>query len=630
MKKFLIPMLSLALFAAACDDDNENGGNPPSIEIGEVAFSETDGMARVEIKPSKDTEAWYWKYAETGKEANYTSENGNAAKTVEMEVTLDKPYTIAAYAENTFGKSKETTKVFTIKSTDVKGELVEISVKNLTAFSVDVDVKKSIKCSKYVIGAMPKNSYNEEYFIQSAETSLNPNPDYPMQPFNWSDKSATFTEYTLAKGRLATDPENTGIKLTSDETDEMNKMVVCVYALPASGEQAKVFTQDFTVPKPSNYDGSIKVQIDIADEDLTLSSVAATITADANCKKIFTALLPYSDESLFEKIADEKKATFLQEIGNSVLPYTKPYKQVFNEELRPNTKYLIYAVPIAEDGTIGKVTYKEFTTKKPVFEGTGKITSAELFQETPATIKLKLETNSDVEKVRVFCWSYDICSAIVDNPGELEWVMYDHESNSQWTSEFPKNALAEPLELIISLPGDKYCIYGATVDAKGNVSYPVNLAQLAAGSEDKEAMFETMPETQEEIDVKFDGTGELTFKLDNEELYDKNDPSMWWMEYTVTKGANTQKAFRIRTDADAMEADIEELMTAAFATYFKDGEIDATSKELFTKGDSETEKIEYLTDYEEPYGGSIIVFVTLDNNNKLKIADYYLTGEGHK
>lgn len=33
-----------------------------------------------------------------------------------------------------------------------------------------------------------------------------------------------------------------------------------------------------------------------------------------------------------------------------------------------------------------------------------------------------------------------------------------------------------------------------------------------------------MPEKQKKINVKFDGTGELTFKLDNEELYDKYDP----------------------------------------------------------------------------------------------------------
>ena len=94
---------------------------------------------------------------------------------------------------------------------------------------------------------------------------------------------------------------------------------------------------------------------------------------------------------------------------------------------------------------------------------------------------------------------------------------------------------------------------------------------------------------------------------------------MWWIEYTVTKSANPQKAFQIRCRYNGKN--IEELMTAAFATYFKDGVIDATSKELFTNDDSETEKIEYLTGYDENWCGSIIVFVTPDNNNKFKIAD---------
>lgn len=298
---------------------------------------------------------------------------GNEATTLDLTVTVDVDYVVSVYAENADGKSDVVTKDFKISSAELKGELVELTVKNLTAFSLDVDVKKSIKCSKYVITAMQKNSYNEEYFIQSAETSLSPNPDYPMQPFNWSDESATFTEHTLVKNRMADDPESEGVKLTSSEDDDMNKMVVCVYALPAGDGQAEVFTQDFTVPEPSDYDGSIEVQIDIADEDITLTSVAATITAGAGCKKIFTSLIGASDYDPFDEITDEaKRKELLTVLGNNrqVLPYTEPYKVDFTHNMTPNTTWRLYAVPIAEDGTIGKVTYEDFTTKKPVFDGT--------------------------------------------------------------------------------------------------------------------------------------------------------------------------------------------------------------------------------------------------------------------
>lgn len=141
--------------------------------------------------------------------------------------------------------------------------------------------------------------------------------------------------------------------------------------------------------------------------------------------------------------------------------------------------------------------------------------------------------------------------------------MYDRENNSQWTDEYAKNEFSGTLSLRIPHPGDDYCIYGATVDAKGNVSYPVNLVQLAEGTEDKDAMFETMPEEQEEIVVKFDGTGEATLKVTETE----KDEYSTNIEYTVTKGANTVKAYRIRTADTAHEETLEEDLKTVFADY---------------------------------------------------------------
>ena len=118
------------------------------------------------------------------------------------------------------------------------------------------------------------------------------------------------------------------------------------------------------------------MQIDIADEDITLTSVAATITAGAGCKKIFTSLIGAAVYDPFDEITDEaKRKELLTVLGNNrqVLPYTEPYKVDFTQNMTPNTTWRLYAVPIAEDGTIGKVTYEDFTTKKPVFEGTGGI-----------------------------------------------------------------------------------------------------------------------------------------------------------------------------------------------------------------------------------------------------------------
>ena len=49
----------------------------------------------------------------------------------------------------------------------------------------------------------------------------------------------------------------------------------------------------------------------------------------------------------------------------------KAYKVDFTQNMTPNTTWRLYAVPIAEDGTIGKVTYEDdrtpFGTRHLVF-----------------------------------------------------------------------------------------------------------------------------------------------------------------------------------------------------------------------------------------------------------------------
>ena len=85
-------------------------------------------------------------------------------------------------------------------------ELVEFEIKNLFRFLYGCRGEERAKCAKYVIGAIIKGYmgkdletgldkyeeiYKEAEFIESAELSLNPNKDYPMQPYNWSDVSAT-------------------------------------------------------------------------------------------------------------------------------------------------------------------------------------------------------------------------------------------------------------------------------------------------------------------------------------------------------------------------------------------------------------------------------------------------------
>lgn len=210
---------------------------------------------------------------------------------------------------------------------------------------------------------------------------------------------------------------------------------------------------------------------------------------------------------------------------------------------------------------------------------------------------------------------------------EMEWLMYDRENNERWTEEFSRAEVAAgAVSLPIVHPGEYYVVYGATVDAQGGVSYPVNLAQLLKQSDDEEETYGTIPEEKEEKpEVSFDGTGEATFHVTET---DKTE-DMLNAECSVTKGANTVKAYCFRTSDTATEGNFEQEVKEAFADY--PASITGSYKELtFADGDTETVKMEYLIPYDNMWGGHIIVVVTVDQDGKLKIADYYKAGTGDK
>lgn len=305
--KTMLPILAMAACVwASCSDDKDDPtpGKPalPTIAVSEPALSADNAKAVVTVTPSEETEKWYWKCEPKGQSAAaYTAVTGKEETRLEIPVDMDVTYTLTVYAENETGKSKEVSKEFTFKSEDVMTELVEFEIKNLSAFSVDVVVKKSAKCTKYVIGAINKGYmgqdlegdggdkyveiYKEETFIEDAELSLNPNADYPMQPYNWSDVSATFTEKTLARYALKDKDisESKGIILRSLEADEI-QVIIAVYALDAEGK-AKVYTKEITVPEPE-LTGQVAVTIDVPKDKIKMRSFEATFTADANCSRI--------------------------------------------------------------------------------------------------------------------------------------------------------------------------------------------------------------------------------------------------------------------------------------------------------------------------------------------------------
>lgn len=73
----------------------------------------------------------------------------------------------------------------------------------------------------------------------------------------------------------------------------------------------------------------------------------------------------------------------------------------------------------------------------------------------------------------------------------------------------------------------------------------------------------------------------------------------------MTKGANTVKAYHIRTTDTTMEKTLEVDLKTAFIDYLNS--IAGSYKELtFADGDTESETLEYLMNYDPDWEGRVI------------------------
>lgn len=654
--KTMLPILAMAACVwASCSDDKDDPtpGKPalPTIAVSEPALSADNAKAVVTVTPSEETEKWYWKCEPKGQSAAaYTAVTGKEEAKLEIPIDMDVTYTLTAYAENETGKSKEVSKEFTFKSEDVMTELVEFEVKNLSAFSMDVVVKKSAKCAKYVIGATPKGYmgtnletraeeyveiYKEATFIENAETSLNPDESYPMQPYNWSDVSATFTERTLSRYALKDKDisESKGIILRSLEVDEI-KMIIAVYALDAEGN-SKVYTQEITIPEPE-ITGQVVVSIDVPKDKIKMRSFEATFTADANCSRIHvgqsSAGLIASGGKSFDNMTEEEICASIVRLGAEVpLAYTGAFSKEFaSKDMVPNTSYIVYAIPIDKEGKIGKVVYKSVTTGTPVYDGTGEITSVTFpDQVTPEKLLVDISVNDKVEFVRVL-WDMGTGPGSLD----LKTIMADEDSrNVHWheyaTADLPKLKTEDNNGgLYITSPGSTYYLRAVTVDKDGKLSEIIDLVEKA----NKGTNGIKTKEEEPEISVTdWEGTGKLTLTVvstgTNEET------GLYTADLKVVKGENTKQVYMVKWSGEAQPTDIDNYIKELpyFVNFDPEaGAVGVVSIVLDKNTAEKTTTEEFMDEYSAMWGGDSRIYVTLDNDGKLSIADWYIHGYGTK
>lgn len=651
--KTMLPILAMAACVwASCSDDKDDPtpGKPalPTIAVSEPALSADNAKAVVTVTPSEETEKWYWKCEPKGQSAAaYTAVTGKEEAKLEIPIDMDVTYTLTAYAENETGKSKEVSKEFTFKSEDVMTELVEFEVKNLSAFSMDVVVKKSAKCAKYVIGATPKGYmgtnletgaeeyveiYKEATFIENAETSLNPDESYPMQPYNWSDVSATFTERTLSRYALKDKDisESKGIILRSLDVDEI-KMIIAVYALDAEGN-SKVYTQEITIPEPE-ITGQVVVSIDVPKDKIKMRSFEATFTADANCSRIHvgqsSAGLITSGSKSFDNMTEEEICASIVRLGAEVpLAYTGAFSKEFaSKDMEPNTSYIVYAIPIDKEGKIGKVVYKSVTTGTPVYDGTGEITSVTFpDQVTPEKLLVDISVSDNVEFVRVL-WESGTGPGSLD----LKTIMADEDSrNVHWheyaTADLPKLKTEDNNGgLYITSPGSTYYLRAVTVDKDGKLSEIIDLVAKANKGDNgiQTKAVEEVPSTTD-----WTGTGALTLSVEGT---GSTDAGMYTADLKVTKGNGTKKVYMVKWADEAQPNGIEDFVKelAFFTDFDPDAEPTGAISIVLDESTSETTTTEeFMDEYSSYWGGYARIYVTLDNDGKLSIADWYIYGYG--
>ena len=477
--------------------------------------------------------------------------------------------------------------------------------------------------------------YKEATFIENAETSLNPDESYPMQPYNWSDVSATFTERTLSRYALKDKDisESKGIILRSLEVDEI-KMIIAVYALDAEGN-SKVYTQEITIPEPE-ITGQVVVSIDVPKDKIKMRSFEATFTADANCSRIHvgqsSAGLIASGGKSFDNMTEEEICASIVRLGAEVpLAYTGAFSKEFaSKDMVPNTSYIVYAIPIDKEGKIGKVVYKSVTTGTPVYDGTGEITSVTFpDQVTPEKLLVDISVNDKVEFVRVL-WDMGTGPGSLD----LKTIMADEDSrNVHWheyaTADLPKLKTEDNNGgLYITSPGSTYYLRAVTVDKDGKLSEIIDLVEKA----NKGTNGIKTKEEEPEISVTdWEGTGKLTLTVvstgTNEET------GLYTADLKVVKGENTKQVYMVKWSGEAQPTDIDNYIKELpyFVNFDPEaGAVGVVSIVLDKNTAEKTTTEEFMDEYSAMWGGDSRIYVTLDNDGKLSIADWYIHGYGTK
>ena len=587
----------------------------PTITVSKPHFDEAAMKVSFDVTPSEETDHWYYGIYDDALDANYTVVEGSEAQTVSFTVEYDKEYEFIFRAENALNEGEEKISSFCVIS-----PVAEIAIENLTAYTLDAVVTKKAHCVRYVAGIVHTSAYDRNIFVEQAQASLNPDPDYPFAIFNSATESRTFSEQDLVRNSRTDSNENAGIILLPKTS-----YTIAVYGEDSKGNYT-VTTKEVTIPEVE-LNGTTAISVEVS--EIGLTSASATVTTEAGVKVlsgyIDPALAKADTENPFDfagKTEAEIKAYIAGAVKGVPTIYTEAFTYMLSDLFAIDTEYYAYAIAI-KDGKVGEVAYTTFKTLRPSLTGTAKITAAEIEPQTShETLTVKLTVDSNATKVRLYAAPASDHSAYADN---LEYIM-DADDYQNYREEYEIVDGVATCVLNIYHPAANYYMYASAVDADGRAGEMVCVTTLAGLDTE---YYTTMEEVIEEGAMNYNGTGDATLNVEVIEVVDDRVSA----KLTATAFSdNVDKVWFIRFNGktDEVEAQVKE----ALIEYAEKGKIIGSYKiakedwavNYIDGGSSWDPKYEALQSYDEKWGGDIIVMVILDTDGKVKIHSYYAAG----
>jgi hypothetical protein len=540
---------------------------------------------------------------------------GNESQRVSFDIEYDNDYQFIFRAENILNEGDEEIVEFS-----VIGPVAEITIENLTAYTLDAVIKKSEHCVRYVAGAVHTSAYDRALFIEQAQASLNPDPSYPFAVFNSATESRTFSEQDLVRNSRIDSNENAGIIFLPNTS----------YTIAVYGENAKgnytVTTKEVVIPEVE-LNGTTAISVEVS--EIGLTSAMATVTTEAGCK----VLTGYIDPALAKSDAenpfdfegkDDKaiKAYIASAVKGVPTIYSKPFTYTLSNLFAIDTQYVAYAIAI-KDGKVGEVAYTTFKTLRPSLTGVAKITSAEILEQTShETLTVVLGVDSNATKVRLYAAPASDHAAYADN---LEYIM-DSDHYQNYREEYEVVDGVATCVVNIYHPTANYYLYASAVDGNGRAGRMVCVATLAGLDTE---YYTTIEEVEPELGISFEGTATVDMVVT---ILKTVDDCISITLNTDSRSANAEKVWVIRFNG--MIKDIDENVKYSLSEYADTKRLLGSYKEAKVGyplkyedgGSSWDPKYEALQSYDATWGGDILVAVTLDTDGNFRIHSYYAAG----